>query len=298
MNLSRLLCLGCLGLFFFTSLGAQNDRVQRTFKDTRAVNIHSVETLPTRKLDVRISHRFGDLLGDAGGWPTFYGLETATDVSIGAELGLSDRLTVGLYRSKGAGQTPDGDAGLRQLINVLGKYRLLYQTEDNQTPLSASLVLTTSMSTQEKVEGVPSLIRSFPLFSHRFAFNAQLVLARKFSDEFSLELVPGVTHRNLVPFEGENTILSLGAAGHLQLTRVFALVADITLPFSSTLTNLNGYFPPVGIGFEFDTGGHVFQLSLTNATGIFETDFIPYTISDWREGEFRLGFTISRWFNL
>ncbi|MEM7572879.1 MAG: DUF5777 family beta-barrel protein [Bacteroidota bacterium] len=298
MNLSKLFCIGCLSLFFTFSLAGQDDRVQRTFKDTRAVNIHSVETLPAKKLDIRISHRFGDLFGDSGGWQTFYGLEAATDVAIGGEIGLSDRLTVGLYRSKGSGQTPEGEAGLRQLLNGLAKYRLLYQTADNRTPISAALVLTSSMSTSEKVEGVPNLIRSFPLFSHRFAFNAQLVLARKFGEEFSFELVPGITHRNLVPFDGENTIFSLGAAGHLQITRVFALVADVTLPFSPTLTNLNGYFPPVGLGFEFDTGGHVFQISLTNATGIFETDFIPYTISDWSEGEFRLGFTISRWFNL
>jgi hypothetical protein len=49
---------------------------------------------------------------------------------------------------------------------------------------------------------------------------------------------------------------------------------------------------------EWDTGGHVFQLNFTNATGIFETDYIPYTISNWGDGEFRMGFTISRWFNL
>ena len=54
----------------------------------------------------------------------------------------------------------------------------------------------------------------------------------------------------------------------------------------------------IGIGFEFETSGHVFQVNLTNATALMETDFIPYTTSDWGEGEFRLGFTISRWFNL
>ena len=71
------------------SISAQRERVYRTFKDTRVVNVHSVETLPKGKLDVRISHRFGDMFGDNGGWATFYGLETAEDVAIGAEYGFA-----------------------------------------------------------------------------------------------------------------------------------------------------------------------------------------------------------------
>ena len=80
-------------VFIFTAtVSGQDQRVYRTFKDTRVVNVHSVETLPARKLDVRISHRFGDLLGDNGGWPTFYGLETAEEVGIGCDYGLSDHV--------------------------------------------------------------------------------------------------------------------------------------------------------------------------------------------------------------
>ncbi|MEL6140509.1 MAG: DUF5777 family beta-barrel protein, partial [Bacteroidota bacterium] len=113
----------------FATTNAQNQRVYRTFKDTRVVNVHSVETLPARKLDVRITHRFGDLLGEGGGWPTFYGLETAEDVAIGADYGLSDDILIGFYRAKGAGSTPDGDRGLQQLLNGVVKVRLLHQTE-------------------------------------------------------------------------------------------------------------------------------------------------------------------------
>lgn len=279
------------------SLTGQRERVSRAFKDTRVVNVHSVETLPKGKLDVRISHRFGDLFGDNGGWPTFYGLEVAEDVAIGAEYGFTDNFNVGIYRAKGAGATPAGAAGLRQNLNAVFKLRTLHQeTEGN--PLSITVVGTTTMSAASKIEGNDDLIRSFPKFAHRFAFNGSLVLARKFGDSFSLQVIPGVTHRNLVPFAGENTMFSLGGAARYQVSRVLALVADATVPFSNTLTSDNGYFPPIGFGLEWDTGGHVFQLNFTNATGIFETDYIPYTTGNWGDGEFRLGFTISRWFNL
>lgn len=279
------------------SLSAQRERVYRTFKDTRVVNVHSVETLPKGKLDVRISHRFGDMFGDNGGWPTFYGLETAEDVSIGAEYGFTDNLNVGIYRSKGSGTTPAGDAGLRQNLNLVTKIKVLHQEVDG-FPFSAAFVGNATLSTSEKIDTREDIIRSFPKFAHRMAFHGSFVMARKFGNSFSLQFIPGVTHRNLVPFAGENTMLSFGTAARFQVSKVMALVADATFPFSNTLTSANGYHPPVGFGLEWDTGGHVFQLNFTNATGIFETDYIPYTISSWGDGEFRMGFTISRWFNL
>lgn len=290
-TLLLLFCLVTIGL------SGQRERVYRTFKDTRVVNVHSVETLPKGKLDVRISHRFGDMFGDNGGWPTFYGLEVAADVAIGAEYGVTDHLNIGLYRAKGAGATPNGDAGLRQNLNLIVKNRFLYQEEEG-FPFSATVVGTATMSGAQRIEGNENLIQSFPKFAHRMAFNGSLVLARKFGKNLSLQLIPGVTHRNLVPFEGENTIFSIGAAARYQISRVMALVADATHPFSNTITGDNGYSTPIGVGLEWDTGGHVFQLNFTNAEGLFETDYIPYTTTSWGAGEFRIGFTISRWFNL
>ena len=266
------------------TLSAQRERVYRTFKDTRVVNVHSVETLPKGKLDVRISHRFGDMFGDDGGFKTFYGLETAEDVAIG------------IYRAKGAGRTPESNSGLRQNLNLVAKLRFLHQ-ETEGFPFSATVVGTVTMSTAQKIDDNVDLVQSFPKFAHRMAFNGSLVLAKKMKD-LSLQVIPGITHRNLVPFAGENTIFSLGGAARYQVSRVMALVADVTVPFSNTITSDNGYSIPVGFGLEWDTGGHVFQLNFTNATGLFETDYIPYTITSWGEGEFRMGFTISRWFNL
>lgn len=274
--------------------------VYRTFKDTRVVNTHSSETLPKGRLDVRIAHRFGDIAGDNGGFATFFGLETASDVSIGAEYGFSDRFTAGIYRTKGAGVSVEGYPGLRQLLNGLAKLRLARQQEGSGSPLSATLMGLVSMSTQEKLEGSGNeiAIASFPQFSHRFATHVQLVLARKFSDGFSLQVSPGYTHRNLVPFEDENGMLSVSAGARVQVTRSFGLLGDVVLPLADSRSSGSGYQPAIGIGFEFETSGHVFQVNLTNATALMETDFVPYTTSDWAEGEFRLGFTISRWFNL
>lgn len=278
-------------------LGAQ-DKVYQTFKDSRIVNMQTVEVLAKRRLDIRIGHRFGDFAGDNGGWPTFYGLENATDVMIGAEYGFTDRLTVGLFRNKGAGSLPDGQPGLRQVLNLTGKYRFLHQGEDGGTPISATLSGVGSLSTARRSEDNPDVLRSFDKFAHRVAYTAQLLLARKFSDGFSLQLVPSYTHRNLVAFGDENGLFTMGVGTRVQLTKVLGIIADASFPFSDIRTTDNGYYPAIGVGLEIETGGHVFQVNFTNATGIMETDYLPYTTSNWADGQFRLAFGISRVFNL
>lgn len=264
--------------------------VYETFKDRRVINNHSVETLPKGKLDIRIGHRFGDILGTAGGWPTFYGLENATDILTGFEYGLTDKVNFGINRTKGSSE-------LKQNLNGFLKAKLMAQNTANN-PLTITVMGMTSYSTMKKslAEGV---ISSFPKVSHRLSFHTQLFIARKFSSAFSLQLHGGWTYRNLVYTGDQNDLVNAGVSARIQITRVMGIILDSNYPFSSLRTIENDFFPALGIGFEFETGGgHIFQINLTNATGMSETDYIPYTTSDWSKGEFRLGFTISRMFNL
>ncbi len=266
----------------------QGDGV-KTFKDTRIINSHSVETVQKRKLDFRVGHRFGDFAGDRGGWNTFYGLENATDIYIGLEYGLSDQLTMGIGRTKGSG-------ALRQLVHASAKYRFITQKE-NGSPISLAWHGLAVISTMPK-STEPTAINFFEEFVHRLNYHTQLMVARKFSDRFSLQGNFGFTHRNITALNDENDIISIGLATRIQLNKAFGIIADATFPFSELRTTDNGYYFPLGIGLEIETGGHVFQINFTNATGIAETDFISNTTSNWGNGEFRLGFTVSRIFNL
>jgi len=239
-------------------------------------------------MDIRIGHRFGDFGGDNGGWSTFYGLENASDVLIGADFGLSDKLMVGLFRTKGSGP-------LKQLLSLSAKYKLLAQGDGS--PISLAFATTNSMSTMEASE-TQGAINNFDQFAHRLVYNGQLIIASKLTDNFAVQVVPSFTHRNIVDLNDENGIFALGFASRIQLSKVLGMIFDLTVPFSELRTVNNGYYIPFGIGFEFDTGGHVFQVNFTNATALLETDYIPYTRSNWGDGQFRLGFTISRLFNL
>lgn len=266
-------------------------QVRQTFNDTRVINSHSVETLPAHKLDFRIGHRFGDLAGAAGGWPTFYGLENASDILIGFEYGLTDYAMIGVTRTKGAGP-------LKQNVNGLVKYRLITQEINGNQPLSLTVLGVATISTMPKsqTEGV---LHFFEKSAHRWSYHLGLHIARKFSDRLSVQINGSWTYRNIVSSTDKNDLVSFGGSFRYQTTKAMAILLDANIPVSELRTTENGYYPSFGIGFEFDTGGgHRFQLNLTNATGLSETDYIPYTRSNWADGEFRMGFTISRLFSL
>ncbi len=265
---------------FFQTVYSQ-EYVRRTFKDTRIINTHSVETIQARKLDMRIGHRFGDL---KGGWQSFYGLESAQDILIGFDYGITDNLNVGIHRTKGAGP-------LTRLLSSTIKYRALRQSNDS--PISLTTYGVATISTVERDEENEFVLNHFARFSHRFIFAGQVLIARKFSDRFSLQVFPSYVHRNIVSFDETNGTFSVGAATRFQITKVMGIIVDVSAPIGTDTTEA-----AIGLGLEIDTGGHVFQINLTNARGIIETDYIPNTQATWGNGEIRLGFTISRVFNL
>ena len=277
-------------LCFIFSL-TQFDISAQTFNDRRVINAHSVEMLQKRKLDFRVSHRFGDMFGDGGGWQTFYGLENASDVLIGFEYGLSENLDIGINRTKGAGP-------INKFINGTAKLRMWNQFGPKKPFLSVVALAVVSASTMEQSSN-PEALSNFKKGSHRVVSTGQLILGRRFSYGFSMQASLSFTHRNQVLEGDDNDLWSAGVAGRLKLSKVYGIIFDANLPFSSLRTSANGYYPALGIGLEMETGGgHVFQINFTNSRGLSENDYIPYTQSDLGEGEFRLGFTISRLFNL
>ena len=281
-------------VFFFTCLTLglfAQEVVYQTFKDTRIVNTHSIETLKAGMMDFRVGHRFGDIAGESGGWKTLYGLENAADVAIGFDYGLTDEWMVGINRAKGAGP-------LRQNVNTFTKFRLMQQEEGGNKPFSITVLAAGTVSTQAKTPPQGSL-SSFDKGAHRLSYHLQVLFAKKFSPYFSIQGGGGWTYRNIVPFNDVNDLVSISLSSRINFTKALGVVLDFNYPISELRTIENGYYPIIGIGLEWETGGgHVFLINLTNAEGINETDYLPYTRTNWLDGEYRFGFTIARLFKL
>lgn len=290
--MQRLIIAICFSICLISSLSlSAQEIVYQTFKDTRIVNTHSIETLKAGMMDFRVAHRFGDIAGEAGGWKTLYGLENAADVSIGFDFGLTDKWMVGINRAKGAGP-------LRQNVNTFTKFRLMQQEEGGNKPFSITVLGAATVSTQAKTESQGSL-SSFTKGAHRLSYHLQVLFAKKFSPYFSLQGGGAWTYRNIVAFNDVNDLVSLSLSSRINFNKALGVVIDINYPLSELRTTENDFYPIIGLGLEWETGGgHVFLINLTNAQGINETDYLPYTQTNWLDGEYRLGFTIARLFAL
>jgi hypothetical protein len=53
----------------------------------------------------------------------------------------------------------------------------------------------------------------------------------------------------------------------------------------------------LSVGIDIETGGHVFQVMVTNAQAMREGGFIGKTTGSWSDGGIHLGFNISRVFS-
>jgi hypothetical protein len=263
----------------------ESNLVEETFMSSRVINGHSVEMLRKGVLEFRVEHRFGDIAGTNGGVQTLFGLDNSSDIRIAFEYGVTDNVMVGIGRSKGTGNP------YTSLIDCFAKYRI-FQQEKKGMPISMALIGTSSMS-YAKASSDESMVQHYPKFSHRFAYCAQLNIARKFGERLSVAVMPTVVHRNYVLQSDVNTLFALGGALRCGLNSRTAILLEYYHCFSPSGTramNVNS----LGIAFEWITFGHNFTINLTNSRGFGETQFIPYTYEDWLKGQFRLGFCIGR----
>jgi hypothetical protein len=258
--------------------GPQN--VEALFKATRVANAHSVKQLKKGDLDIRISHRFGRV--NSGAYE-FFGLDQS-NIHLSAEYGLLDRLMVGIGRGTFE-KTIDGFARL----NIANQ-----QTGKGAFPLTISYV-----SSIETIGLRWSDTTRTNYFSSRLSFTNQLLIARKFS-RLTLQLMPTLLHRNLVATEADqNDLFAMGVAGRYKVANRLSVNAEYFY-VGRPVPQLTGtkYYNPLSIGFDIETGGHVFQLVLTNAQGMREGGFIGKTTGSWLKGDIHLGFNISRVFTL
>ncbi|MFH6982231.1 DUF5777 family beta-barrel protein [Marinoscillum luteum] len=255
--------------------GDQKTLTEATFKGTRLINGHSIETRKKGVMDFIIAHRFGTI--DGGGYELF-GLDNAT-IRIGLEYALNDRLYLGLGRSS-----------FEKTYDSFIKYRIVRQsTGKGNSPFSATWLSSIALKTLKDPEYDLSL-------ANRLANTHSLLLARKLNSSISLQLVPTWVHRNLIRAEDiNNDIFALGMGGRVKFSQRLALCVEYYHQFQQLNENTRN---SLAIGIDLETGGHVFQLQFTNATSMVPKGFISETTNNFFDGEIHFGFNISRTFQV
>lgn len=262
------------------------DYTTATFKSNRIINGHSIENTAPGVLDFKISHRFTPL---RQGLYDMFGLDNAT-VRIGFDYGLTPRLMIGI-----------GRGGREKIFDGFAKFKLLRQsTGQRSIPVALSYLIDAQIKTLKFSD-----TERDNKFSSRVYYTHQLLLARKFSERLSLQLMPTLVHRNLVPTAGDkNDVLAIGAGGRLKITKRMAINAEYYYVPEGQISQ--AYASSLSVGLEIETGGHVFSMHFTNAEDMTYKGFITETDEEWffQNDENRLlsgirfGFNISRVFTL
>jgi hypothetical protein len=252
--------------------------VTAAFMGTHIINGQSVENPGKRILQFCIGHRFEAFNSNSDNiFYNFFGLDAAT-IRIGLDYGITDRFTVGIGRSS-----------IQKTYDHFFKFKLLRQTEGIM-PVTVVVYCNMAIATADKSNQNRNIE-----FSHRLSYTNQVLIARKFSKKLSLQLSPTYIHRNVVATpEDENVVFAVGTGGRYKIFKRVSFNAEYfyLLP-GNTSDNFSNSF---AAGFDIETGGHVFQLHLTNSMGLIESQFIPQTAGDWKK-TLRFGFNISRVFS-
>ncbi len=262
----------------------KKEYVSYIFKATRIINGSSIENLGAGVLDFRISHRFGRI--DQGS-QNFYGLDNAT-TRIGIDYGITKWLMAGIAHNT-FNKEDDGFA----------KIKLLRQKQHGM-PFSLSYAGSVSMQTTPAPQ-LPAADSTKWYFSNRLYYTNQLLIARKFSERISLQIMPTIVHYNLVDStKFSNNTIAIGIGGRIKLNKRIAITGEYYYRVTNADLTVSGQktYNALSLGVDLETGGHVFQLMVTNSQGLTDRTSIGQTTDSWSKGALHFGFNISRVFTI
>lgn len=258
------------------SSGAAVQYTLPAFKGTRIVNGQSVQTIGKHNLDFVIMHRFDRI--NLGGYE-FFGLDNAV-IRLGLEYGLTDNVTIGIGRSS-----------YFKTYDLFAKTRILKQTTDGSMPITLTGFYSVNLRTQRLIP--PDKLST----SDKLTYTVQALLARRFNNKLSLQLSPTFIHRNRPELTTDKQgIWATGIGGRYLLTRRVSINPEYFYVIPGQISQQ--YANCFSLGFDIETGGHVFQLHATNSFGMTERYFISETTGSWGQGDIHFGFNILRSFAL
>ena len=233
-------------------------------------------------MEIQMAHRFGLI---NGGTADLAGIWANSNIRIGVSYAVHDRLTLGFGTSK-----------FNVMQDFNWKVALLRQTRGNEMPVSVSYYGNFAIDASGN---------SFATDQARYSYFHQLIIAKRFSPNFSMQIAPSISHYNAVEPRVRNDMFGLGLSGRYKVSPQTAILLDISLPFTHHLfpddadSPIRGFDPEpgYGLGVEFRTSSHAFQLIFSNYQGIVPQSNYMYNTNDFFYGDFLIGFNITRLYN-
>src|ERR1700757_440430 len=263
----------------------EKEYVPSTFKSTRNINFHTSEILGRRCLDFRISHRFGPLNSGAN---NAWGIDGPANLMLSLEYSHDGRWMVGVSRCI-ENKTAEG----------FFKWKIIRQVKHG-FPLSVTYFGGVYHTFNKQATGVP--IEFYNNVADRLSFVHELILACKVTPWLSLQVAPAYVHYNLAGADNglvKNDCFVLTGVARVKYNKRQAIIFEYGYRLNTDYAAAGvTYYNSMGIGWEIETGGHVFQLFATNSYGILENSYLMTTSTSWNGAGVRIGFNITRVFAL
>ena len=253
----------------------EEDKPQRpAFESSFIIDNPTDKLYFKNSLEVVINHRMG-LINE--GTNDLLGIYGQANIRIGLTYTIHERLQVGFGTEKE-----------EKFQDFNWKVGIFKQTRSNRIPVNVSYYGNFVIDASKR--------ENFALDQHRYSFFNQLIVSRRFSPNFSMQLAPSISHFNAVPEGMNNDIFSMALGARMKVSAQTAVILDYSQPFTSFNEDLD---PKAGlsIGVEFVTSSHAFQIYFSNLKGIIPQQNNTFNQNDFFEGDILVGFTITRLYN-
>lgn len=255
--------------------------VTNTFTTASLIENHTIMSPYKGGLELQIHHRFS-LIENI---KNLYGVYGAANTRLGLNYGITDRLMIG------AGTTKD-----YKLQDIQWKYLILQQTTDNSMPVSLSYYGNMVIDARGDENFGPEASYKF---IHRLSYFTQLIIARKFSEKFSMQVAPSAIYFNSVPEYSDTTgyknfNLGLSVGGRYNVAGNHSLMLEYDqLLTKQDLADEDHPKPNLALGWEISTATHAFQLFVTNYSNIISQYNLLYNTNDFTDLDYLVGFNIT-----
>lgn len=275
--------------------------VKNTFRSVWIIDDQTVMVPIKGTLEADIQHRFGTV---ENGPKDLWGIYASANMRIGLSYTPVNKLSLGFGATRNNGN---------MLLDGSAKYALLKQTKG---VYPVSITYYGNMAYGTKADPQHFL---YTYQSERWSFFNELIVARKVTDKFSVQVAAGLSHQNSVPgfYAQKDTsvyvykkqkfdVFTSSVSARYVLSEVTSVIVDYDQPL--TKFPADNPHPNLAFGFEFNTSGHTFQLFAGNYSLLNPQQNILYNKNNpfgfkqadgtkVKGGQFLIGFNITRIWN-
>jgi len=257
--------------------------VKNTFDGVWIIDNQTVMVPIKGTFEFDIQHRFGVW---KNGYDDFFGLFASSNIRFAASYSPINHLFIGLGLTKN-----------KMLWDFSAKYAIVEQMSEGRWPISVTYYGNAAVDT-----------RAGDFFVHntdRYSYFNQLIFARKFSEKFSAQVAPSQSHTNVVNGyysepgkvspERNHDHFAVAVSGRFKLKESMALIANYDQPL--TKHKSGNPSPNIAFGLDVTTSAHSFQFFFGNYYFLSPQQNNMYNQNDFTDGQFLIGFNITRLWN-